>query len=177
MTITVITVSASIVLIWLILIYNKLIRDKNRVLTAWSDIDVQLKRRHDLIPKLVEAVRQYAEYESVTIEAVTELRKASELSDDVTEISQYERALGEKVSSIYALAENYPDLKASNSYLNLQNNLTDVENNIQYARRYYNGSVNNLNVRIDSFPDMIVARWFRFSRAAFFDFDEPGQND
>ncbi len=172
MTITVIALFACMALVWLIVIYNKLIRDKNRVLTAWSDIDVQLKRRHDLIPKLVDAVRQYAEYESATMEAVTELRKASELSDDVTEIGQYERALGEKVRSIYALAENYPDLKASDSYLNLQNNLTEVENNIQYARRYYNGCVNNLNVRIDSFPDMVVASLFRFSRAALFDFEE-----
>ncbi len=104
MTITVIALFACMALVWLIVIYNKLIRDKNRVLTAWSDIDVQLKRRHDLIPKLVDAIRQYAEYESATMEAVTELRKASELSDDVTEIGQYERALGEKVRSIYALA-------------------------------------------------------------------------
>ncbi len=177
MAVTVFLRLTGIVFIWLIVIYNSLIRDKNRVLTAWSDIDVQLKRRHDLIPKLVEAVRQYAEYESATMHAVTELRKASELSEDVTEISQYERALGEKVRHIYALAENYPDLKASDSYLNLQNNLTDVEETIQYARRYYNGCVNDLNVRIDSFPDMIVARLFGFSRASFFDFDDHGEGN
>lgn len=160
------------ILIWLIVIYNKLVRDKNRVLTAWSDIDVQLKRRHDLIPKLIEAVKQYAEYESAALTAITEIRTASELSEDISQISKYETELGKKVRNIVAIAEDYPALKASDSFLNLQENLTEVENNIQYARRYYNGCVNHLNVRIDSFPDLFVARMFNFSRATFFDFED-----
>lgn len=172
MSVSTLTVITVILLIWLIVIYNKLVRDKNRVLTAWSDIDVQLKRRHDLIPKLVDAVKQYAEYESAAMRAITELRTASEMSDDVSEISQYESALGGKVKNLIAIAEDYPDLKANDSFLDLQNNLTDIEDNIQFARRYYNGCVNNLNVRIDSFPDMFVARLCGFSRAAFFDFEE-----
>ena len=169
---TIIIILSALMMIWAIVIYNKLVRDKNRVLTAWSDIDVQLKRRHDLIPKLVDAVKQYADYESTTMQAITELRTASESSDDVTKISEYESALGAKVRNIIAIAEDYPDLKASESFLNLQNNLTEVENNIQYARRYYNGCVNNLNVRVDSFPDLFIARLFGFVRASFFDFVE-----
>jgi len=161
----------ALILIWLIVIYNKLVRDKNRVLTAWSDIDVQLKRRHDLIPKLIEAVKQYAEYESTALTAITELRTASERSEDISQISRYETELGNKVRNIVAIAEDYPVLKTSDLFIELQKNLTDVENNIQYARRYYNGCVNYLNVRIDSFPDLIVARAFRFSRATFFDFE------
>ena len=103
--------------------------------------------------------------------AITELRKASERSEDISQISRYENELGNKVRNIVAIAEDYPVLKTSDLFINLQENLTDVENNIQYARRYYNGCVNNLNVRIDSFPDLIIARAFCFSRASFFDFE------
>jgi len=159
-------------LIWAIVIYNLLVRDKNRVLAAWSDIDVQLKRRHDLIPKLIDAVKQYASYESSTIAAVTELRTQSLALTDVTRKGEVESQLGDKLHNLIAIAEDYPDLKADQSFLDLQKNLTDVEQHIQFARRYYNGAVRNLNIRIDSFPDMFVARWFRFRPAQFFDFDE-----
>lgn len=159
-------------LVWAIVIYNLLVRDKNRVLAAWSDIDVQLKRRHDLIPKLVDAVKQYAGYESSTVQAITELRTQSEALSDVTRKGEVESQLGTRLHNLIAIAEDYPDLKANQSFLDLQKNLTDVEQQIQFARRYYNGAVRNLNVRIDSFPDMLVARWFRFRPAQFFDFDE-----
>jgi LemA protein len=162
----------AVLLVWFIVIYNLLVRDRIRVLTAWSDIEVQLKRRHDLIPKLVDAVKQYVEYESATLSAVTELRAQSENLNNVSEISSVEAQLGEKVRKLIVLAENYPDLKANASFLDLQHNLTDVENHIQYARRYYNGAVNNLNVRIDTFPDLLVAGFFRFAKAEFFDFDD-----
>jgi LemA protein len=159
-------------LIWAIVIYNLLVRDKNRVLAAWSDIDVQLKRRHDLIPKLIDAVKQYASYESSTIIAVTELRNQSQALTDVARKGEVESQLGDKLHNLIAIAEDYPDLKANQSFLDLQKNLTEVEQHIQFARRYYNGAVRNLNIRIDSFPDMVVARWFGFRPAQFFDFDE-----
>jgi len=160
------------VMAWFIIIYNLFVRDKNRVLAAWSDIDVQLKRRHDLIPKLIDAVKQYADYESSTLSAITVLRSESVDASGIEKKGQIESQLSTKLHQLIALAENYPDLKANQSFLDLQNNLTDVENHIQYARRYYNGSVRNLNIRVDSFPDMIIARIFQFIPAEFFDFDE-----
>ena len=147
------------------------------MLTAWSDIEVQLKRRHDLIPKLIDAVKQYAKYESATITAVTELRQKSQSITNIEDISTVEGELGARIRNLVALAEDYPELKASQSFLDLQHNLTDVENHIQYARRYYNGAVRNLNVRIESFPDMLIARIFGFMKAQFFDFDETVENN
>ena len=160
------------VIAWLIIIYNLFVRDKNRVLAAWSDIDVQLKRRHDLIPKLIDAVKQYAAYESSTLSAITTLRSESVDAIGIERKGQIESELSTKLHQLIALAEDYPDLKANQSFLDLQKNLTDVENHIQYARRYYNGTVRNLNIRVDSFPDMFIARFFRFIPAEFFDFDE-----
>jgi len=165
-----------IVLLWAVYIYNRLVVDKNRVLVAWSDIDVQLKRRHDLVPKLVETVRQYADYESATLQLVTELRQQGEKVDNVGVISDMENHLGVAIRRLIALAESYPDLKASQAFLDLQYNLTDVENYIQYARCYYNGAVRNLNIRVQSFPAMLVARLFGFVPAQFFNIDDtqPG---
>jgi LemA protein len=160
------------VLVWGIFIYNRLVGDKNRVLSAWSDIDVQLKRRHDLIPKLVDAVKGYAAYESATLAEVTELRSRSEQSGNVAEIGGVETQLAGRVRHLVALAEDYPDLKADDAFLALQKDLTDVENTIQYARRYYNGAVRMLNTRIDSFPDTLVARMFRFISADYFELDD-----
>jgi LemA protein len=159
-------------LAWFTIIYNLFVRDKNRVLAAWSDIDVQLKRRHDLIPKLIDAVKQYADYESSTLSAITVLRSESADASGIERKGQIESQLSTKLHQLIALAENYPDLKANQSFLDLQKNLTDVENHIQYARRYYNGAVRNLNIRVDSFPDMLIARIFQFIPAEFFDFDE-----
>ncbi len=142
------------------------------MLAAWSDIDVQLKRRHDLIPKLIDAVKQYADYESSTLSAITVLRSESVDASGIEKKGQIESQLSTKLHQLIAIAEDYPDLKANQSFLDLQNNLTDVENHIQYARRYYNGSVRNLNIRVDSFPDMLIAGLFQFIPAEFFDFDE-----
>ena len=160
------------VIAWLVIIYNLFVRDKNRVLAAWSDIDVQLKRRHDLIPKLIDAVKQYADYESSTLSAITILRSESADASGIEQKGKIESQLSTKLHQLIALAEDYPDLKANQSFLDLQKNLTDVENHIQYARRYYNGAVRNLNIRVDSFPDLLIARFFRFIPAEFFDFDE-----
>jgi LemA protein len=157
--------------VWGVVIYNLLVRDKNRVLAAWSDIDVQLKRRHDLIPKLVDAVKAYAGYESHLVEEMTRLRTDAERTEDPSEKGRLEGELTGRVRNLVAVAEAYPDLKASGQYLELLRQLTEVENHIQYARRYYNGAVRNLNVRIESFPDMIIAQAFRFRPARFFELE------
>jgi len=160
------------VLIWTAVIYNLLVHDKNTVMAAWSDIDVQLKRRYDLIPKLVQAVRQYADYESATVSAVTTLRQQSEELREIGKKGPVESALGQKIHQLIAVAEDYPDLKASQSFLDLQYRLSEIEKAIQHARRYYNGAVRNYNVRINSFPDLILARFFHFIPADYFDFDD-----
>ena len=151
--------------------YNLLVRDKNRVLAAWSDISVQLKRRHDLIPKLVDAVNVYTRYEQSVLDEITRLRSSADLEESPEKKSRIEEYLTHRVVDIIAVAEQYPDLKASAEFLELMNQLTDVENHIQYARRFYNGAVRNLNIRIDSFPDLLIARFFSFQPAEFFEFD------
>lgn len=162
---------------WAIVIYNKLVRDRNRVLAAWSDIDVQLKRRHDLVPKLVEAVRQYADYESSTLDHITHLRSAAAASPTPQERERLEIDLSQQVRSLLLLAEDYPDLKSGEQYLQLLQQLSEVENHIQYARRYYNGAVRNLNVRIDTFPDLLIARLFQFTPARFFELESVVEAD
>lgn len=156
---------------WVVVVYNFLVRDRARVEAAWSDIDVQLKRRRELVPKLVEAVRQYAAYEQATLNAVTTLREEALRSVDVPQLAATEARLSEGMRRLIAVAESYPDLKADRGFLELQSSIVDVEDHLQYARRYYNGTVRNLNTRIDSFPDNLVARAFRFRPADYFDAD------
>ncbi len=154
-----------------IFVYNRLVRDRNRVDAAWSDIDVQLQRRHDLIPQLVKAVDQYAGYERATLEAVTQLRsEAVDLAGagELDRRGDQEEALSEGVQRLIAVAENYPDLKANENFLNLQEELTETENYLQFARRFYNGSVRQLNTRIETVPNNFVAGWFGFAPRAFF---------
>jgi len=158
--------------VWAVISYNLLVRDRSRVLTAWSDIDVQLKRRYDLIPKLVEAVNQYASYEAATLKVLTEIRGSGKLAPAVADRGRMERQLDGELRELIALAESYPDLKANRSFLDLQHNLTEVEKNIQYARRYYNGCARNLNVRIESLPDLFVAKIFNFLKADYFELEE-----
>lgn len=160
---------------WAVFIYNRLVRDRQRVLTAWSDIDVQLKRRYDLIPKLVAAVEQYARYERSTLATLIELRSRTGRVSDVGEKGAIESQIGGGLRSLMALVEAYPELKADQSFLQLQRELTEVENHIQYARRFYNGSVRNLNTRIETFPDLIVARLFQYQPQLFFELDDPDQ--
>lgn len=150
------------------LLYNRLVRDRNRVDAAWSDIDVQLQRRHDLIPQLVEAVDQYAQYERATIEAVTLLRAEAMQAADVDRLGDTEEKLSSGVGRLLALAERYPDLRASDNFLKLQNDLVETENYLQFARRYYNGSVRQYNTRIHTVPDNIIARLSGFSERSFF---------
>lgn len=150
------------------LLYNRLVRDRNRVDAAWSDIDVQLQRRHDLVPQLVQAVDQYAGYERATLEAVTNLRAQAMQVSNVSELGDAEEALGEGVQRLLAVAEHYPDLKANENFLNLQTELAEIENYLQFARRYYNGSVREYNTRTETVPSNIVAGWFRFTEKSFF---------
>jgi LemA protein len=132
---------------------------------------VQLKRRHDLVPKLVEVVKRHAGFEQSVMEQVTQLRALGEAGESPARLGPIETQLSAGVHRLVALAESYPELRASDSFLNLQHNLTEVENQIQYARRYYNGAVNRLNTRIETFPDLLVARLLRFTPAEYFDFE------
>jgi LemA protein len=151
-----------------VVLYNRLIRARNRVSTAWSDIDVQLQRRHDLVPRLVKAVDQYAQYERATLEAVTELRAEAMQQADVRARGKVEEQLSVGIERLIALAESYPDLKANENFLNLQNELVETENYLQFARRYYNGSVRDYNTMAETVPNNIVAGIFSFEPRDFF---------
>lgn len=149
-------------------LYNRLVRDRNRIDGAWSDIDVQLQRRHDLIPQLVKAVDQYAKYERATIEAVTVLRAEAMRMTDVEALGKAEEELSDGVRRLIALAEQYPDLKANENFLELQSELVETEDYLQFARRYYNGSVREFNTRIETVPSNVVAGWFGFTSRSYF---------
>ena len=149
-------------------IYNRLVNSRNRVDAAWSDIDVQLQRRHDLVPRLVKAVDQYASYERATLEAVTALRSEAMRIADVSSRGDVEEKLHEGVGRLLALAESYPDLKADRNFLELQEQLVDTENSLQFARRFYNGSVREYNTRVATVPNNLVAGPFGFGERAFF---------
>lgn len=153
------------------IMYNRLVRSRNRVRSAWSDIDVQLQRRHDLVPRLVAAVDQYADYERATLEAVTELRSEAMRVADVAARGEVEEKLSKEVGRLIAVAEKYPDLKANENFLELQGELVETENYLQFARRYYNGSVRDYNTAIESVPTNIVAAMFSFEARAYFQKD------
>jgi len=159
-------------LVYAIVIYNRLVRDRQRTRAGWSDIGVQLKRRHDLIPKLVDAVSQYAAYEKSTLERVSELRSQAATLRSAAQQGELEGDISRRLGSIFALQEAYPELKANQSFLHLQGDISEVEVDIQFARRYYNGAVRNLNTRIESFPDLLLARIFAFQPAEYFEFEE-----
>ncbi|MDH3431923.1 MAG: LemA family protein [Gammaproteobacteria bacterium] len=150
------------------ILYNRLVRSRNRVDTAWSDIDVQLQRRHDLIPRLVAAVDQYAKYERATLAAVTELRAEAMRVTDIDARSKAEDDLSSGVQRLIALAENYPDLKANENFLKLQHQLVETENYLQFARRYYNGSVRDYNTMTGTVPSNLIANVFDFTERSFF---------
>lgn len=153
-------------------IYNLLVGDRNQVHAAWSDIDVQLKRRHELVPRLVSCVKAYADYEKATLVAVTELRKQSIATPNLPQKSAVEDAMAAGLHQLIVLAEDYPDLKADDNFRQLQSELTDTENQIQYARRFYNGAVRIFNTRIQSFPQLLLARPMGFKPAEFFEIED-----
>jgi LemA protein len=170
-----ISVVAVIVLIFLAataLAYNRLVTLRNMVKEGWSGIDVQLMRRATLIPNLVETVKGYMGHERNLLAEIAELRARSLRTEKVGEKGEIETALSRSLGSLMAVAEGYPDLKASRNFLELQRELTDIEDQIQMARRYYNGTVRNLNIAVESFPSNLVAKLFTFVQAEFFAIDD-----
>jgi LemA protein len=151
-----------------VVLYNKLVRARNRVKEAWSGIDVQLKRRHDLIPNIIEAVKGYSSFEKSVLEKVTRTRT---LAAGAKETGEVENEVSRGIKEIFAIAESYPDLKANRSFLDLQKTLAEVENDLQHARRYYNGSVRDYNTLVQTFPTMIVAGIFGFRPEEFFEIE------
>lgn len=160
------------IILWLIAIYNSLITLKTRTQEAWSDIDVQLKRRHDLIPNLVESVKGYMAHEAGVLTKVTEARNIAMNAKTTEEKSKAENTLSETLKSLFAVSENYPDLKASSNFMQLQDELSDTENKIQAARRFYNGNARDFNIKMRIFPDNIIANMLKFVEFKFFEADE-----
>ena len=171
----IVLIVVGILIFWFIIKYNGFISLRNRTQEAWADIDVQLKRRYDLIPNLVNAVKGYATHESGVFEKVTQARANSisaEGAGDKAGIAQAENMLSGALKSLFAVAEAYPDLKANTNFLQLQGELSDTENKIQAARRFYNGNVRDFNTGVQMFPANIVAGMFKFKALEFFDLDE-----
>jgi LemA protein len=158
-------------------IYNRLVRERNQVRSAWSDIDVQLVRRHDLVPQLVNTVKAYADYEKTTLSIVTELRARSEAARHLPDKAAIESEIDEAVHKLIATAEAYPQLKADSNFLQLQKDLVAIEDYIQYARRFYNGAVRIFNTSIQSFPQLLVAAPFGFKAAEYFEVSDPQQRE
>ena len=161
-----------VVVAWIIAVYNRFVRLVQRSKEAWADIDVQLKRRYDLIPNLVEAVKGYVKHEAGTLEKVTAARAAAMDAGGVEAKGKAENMLSGALKSLFAVAESYPELKANTNFLELQRELSDTENKIQAARRFYNGNVRDLNTAISVFPGNVLADFFRFEPREFFALDE-----
>ena len=168
MTFVILAVAVLFVL-YIIVLFNGLVRLRNRVSEAWSDIDVQLKRRYDLIPNLINTVKGYAGHEASVFEKVTAARASAMQAGTADDKAQAENMLSATLKSLFAVAEAYPDLKANQNFLELQSELSDTENKIQAARRFYNGNVLELNNKIDVFPSNIIAGMFNFTKREFFE--------
>jgi len=153
------------------IMYNRFVRKRNILHEAWSGIDVQLKRRHDLIPNIIETVKGYVQHERSVLEEITSLRSRLAGPATVQEKGQLENSFSQALKSIFALAEAYPDLKANQNFIELQHTLADAEDQIQLARRYYNGAVRDYNTMVESFPGNLMARVFSFSKADFFEIE------
>lgn len=163
------------VVLWFVFAYNRFVRLITRAKEAWSDIEVQMKRRYDLIPNLVSTVKGYAAHESGTLEKVIQARNMAMNAKSTAEHAEAENMLSSTLKSIFALSENYPDLKANTNFLELQRELSDTENKIQASRRFYNGNVRDLNIAADTFPGNIVARVFNFTKMEFFDLGDNAE--
>lgn len=163
----------AVVLLWVIFSYNRLIYWRNQVKNAWSQIDVQLKRRYDLIPNLVETVKGYAKHERETLEKVIQARNVAVNAHTPKEVGQAENVLQGTLKSLFALSENYPDLKANQNFLNLQEELSSTENKISFARQFYNDTTAKYNITIQSFPKNIIAGIFRFTEQQLFEVEAP----
>lgn len=169
---TIILIVVGVLVLWAIVAYNGFVRLVNRAKEAWADIDVQLKRRYDLIPNLVNTVKGYAQHENAAFENVTRARSAAMGAQNIAARGAAEAELSGAVRGIFAIAEAYPELKANQNFLALQNELSDTENKIQAARRFYNTNVRDLNTGVESFPGNIVAKLGNFQKMEFFELDE-----
>jgi len=158
-----------VLVLWIVGVYNGLVRLNNKTKEAWSDIDVQLKRRHDLIPNLVETVKGYAKHESSVFEKVAEMRSVAMGAKGPAELAVAENNLSGALKSLFAVAENYPELKANQNFAQLQSDLTDTENKIEASRRYYNGNVRDFNTKIETFPNNMIAGMLKFTKYDFFE--------
>lgn len=170
-------VLSAVIILWIIGAYNGLITFRNRAKEAWSDIDVQLKRRYNLIPNLVETVKGYAVHERELFEKVTIARTKAMGAGTIKEKGEAENFLSSTLKSLFAVSENYPQLKASENFLELQRELRDTEDKIQASRRFYNGNVRDLNIKIESFPSNIIASIFSFAKMDFFEIEEAAARE
>ena len=173
----IVVAAAVVIALWLVGAFNGLVRARNRVKESWSDIDVQLKRRHDLIPNLVEAVKGYAAHESQVFENVTKARSAAINATGAQAKGEAENMLSGALKSLFAIAEAYPQLRAVESFTKLQDELSDTENKIQAARRFYNSNVMVLNNKIEMFPTNMIASSFGFEKSEFFQLDDKSERE
>ncbi len=169
--------AAAVIGFWLVVLFNGLVTLKNRVDESWSDIDVQLKRRYDLIPNLMEVVKAYAKHESTVFEKVSQARSAAMGAKTPEEHAKAENALTDTLKSLFAVAEAYPDLKASQNFLQLQDELSDTENKVQAARRFYNGNVRDFNIKIQQFPGNVIAGSLGFAKREFFGIENGAERE
>ena len=158
-----------VIVLWVIYAFNSFVSLRNRAQEAWADIEVQLKRRYDLIPNLVNTVKGYATHESTAFEKVTEARASAMGAKTMGDHSKSEAILGQAVTGLFGIAEAYPDLKANTNFMELQRELSDTENKIQAARRFYNTNVRDMNTSVESFPGNVIAGMFKFTKMEFFD--------
>ena len=166
---TIVLIAVIALIVWFILIYNLFVRDKNLIKEAWSGIDVQLKRRHNLIPNLVASVKGYSQHEKSLLENITQKRSEAAKVESIKDKAPAESDLSGMLKNLFVAVENYPELKASENFLTLHNQLVEIEDQLQYARRYYNGAVRNYNIRVESFPSNVVAGIFNFKQDNFFE--------
>ena len=166
-----------VVVLWVVFIFNALVRLKNRVSEAWSDIDVQLKRRYDLIPNLMETVKGYMQHEEGVLTKVTEARNMAMNASGTEAKGKAENMLSETLKSLFAVAESYPDLKASQNFLQLQDEISDTENKIQASRRFYNGNVRDFNTKIQVFPNNMIANTLGFKAFEFFEVENEKERE
>jgi len=167
----------AVIVLWVIFVFNRLVTLKNRLKEAWADIEVQLKRRYDLIPNLVETVKGYASHESSVFEKVTEARTRAMGAKTLKEKGEAENVLSGTLKTLFAVSENYPQLRASENFQKFQDELTDTEDKIQAARRFYNGNTRDFNTQIETFPSNFVAQIFNFKSAEFFEIEEAAQKE
>jgi len=173
MTILIILIILAVLVIAVVAIYNKLIRLRNTVKSSWSDIDVQCKKRFDLVPNLVETVKGYASHERTVFEKVTEARSLAMKASSPAEMAKAENMIRDTLKSLFAVAEAYPELKANANFIQLQSQLQELETNIEMARRYYNAVVRDFNILMESFPSNLIASTFNFKQAELFQLETP----